>query len=69
MEIFFYFFVKILFDLLGFYLIIFFGNKYIVFLIDIYLGWLEVFCVVDKLVDNIVYIILDEIFFCNGCFL
>lgn len=50
MEIFFYFFVKILFDLLGFYLIIFFGNKYIVFLIDIYLGWLEVFCVVDKLV-------------------
>lgn len=42
MEIFFYFFVKIVFDLLGFYLIIFFGNKYIVFLIDIYLSWLEV---------------------------
>lgn len=36
-------------------------------LVDIYSGWPETFCIADKSADNIVHIILDDIFPRYGC--
>lgn len=37
--------------------------------IDIYSGYLEVFLVKNKIVENVVYFIIEEIFLCYGCLL
>lgn len=61
--------VKIVVDLLGLYLILLLGNCYIVGFIDIYSGYLDVFLVKNKIVENVVYFIIEEIFLCYGCLL
>lgn len=53
---------KIGLDLSGPYPASLSGNKYIVSFIDIYSGWPEAFPVPDKSADNIVHLILEEIY-------
>lgn len=60
-------FANIALDLSGPYPTTLSGNKYIVSLIDIYSVWPQAFCVADISADNIVHIILDEIFPRYGC--
>jgi len=43
------------------------GNKYIVSFIDVYSGWPEAFSVPNKCADNIVQLLLDDIFPIYGC--
>jgi hypothetical protein len=43
------------------------GNKYIISFIDIYSGWPEAFPVPDKSANNIVHLILEEIYPRYGC--
>lgn len=69
MDVLLFLFVKIGLDLLGFYLKFLLGNKYIVGFVDLFFGWLEVYVVLDKIVVMIVYLIIEEIFFCYGVFM
>ena len=60
-------FAKIALDLSGPYPPTLSGNKYIVSFIDMYSGWPECFPVPDKGADNIVHLLLEEIFPRFGC--
>ena len=60
-------FAKIALDLSGPYPQTLSGNKYIVSFIDVYSGWPEAFSVPDKSADNIVQLLLEEIFPRFGC--
>ena len=57
-----YAFAKIGLDVSGPYPTSFSGNKYIVGLIDLYIGYPEAFAVPDKSAASIVHLIIDEIF-------
>lgn len=60
-------FAKVGLDLSGPYPTTLSGNKYIISFIDIYSGWPEAFPVPDKSADNIVHLILEEIYPRFGC--
>ena len=60
-------FAKIGLDLSGPYPTTLSGNRYIVTFVDLYSGWPEAFCVPDKAADNIVHLIIEEIFPRFGC--
>lgn len=55
-------FAKIGLDLSGPYPVTLSGNKYIVSFVDLYSGWPEAFAVPDKSAENIVQLLIDEIF-------
>jgi hypothetical protein len=55
-------FAKIGLDLSGPYPKTLSGNKYIVTFIDLYSGFPEAFAIPDKSADNIVYLLIEEIF-------
>ena len=55
-------FAKIGLDLSGPYPRTLSGNRYIVSFIDLYSGWPEAFAVPDKSAENIVHLLVDEIF-------
>jgi len=62
-----YAFAKIAVDLSGQYPRTLANNRYIVSFIDLYSGWSESFAVPDKSADNIVHLIMDQIFPQYGC--
>ena len=55
-------FAKIGLDLSGPYPQTLSGNKYIISFIDLYSGWPEAFAVPDKSAENIVHLLIEEIF-------
>jgi len=60
-------FAKIALDLSGPYPETLSGNKYIISFKDVYSGWPETFTVPNKCADNIVQLLLEEIFPRYGC--